>query len=270
MDRKQRGEDSTVWIGYADFLTTLSVLFFVLLVGVAAKSSPPRAGQLDGTIVDNANGAPIDLCYAQIGQERGDTSDISGKFSIRVDSLRSALNVGLTLACEGYRGFSKILSIAPGKTTTERIRMIREETVAMDVLPGDALFAQSMAVLKPEAINTIVQLGLKLKEGLSSSEVVAVQGHTDDIPFPASLGKDNWVLSGERAAAAAKVLSDPRYGVAIPECQIIIMGFGPSRPAIPLVAIDGFQERATKRTRNRRIEFRMVRGAAITGGGCGQ
>jgi outer membrane protein OmpA-like peptidoglycan-associated protein len=268
MARKHRSEDATVWIGYADFLTTLSVLFFVLLVGVAAKHRSPRAGVLRGKVTDSRTGAAISQCAAAVAPELRQVTDANGEFALRIDSLGAPTKVGLAIDCQGYGALHRLLTVRPGETTRESFALLRDVEVRVDVLPGDALFLSNQSALRPEAVETIVGLGLSIKAKLKPDEVVAVQGHTDDIPYPVGAGKDNWVLSGERAAAAAKVLTDESYGVAIPECQVTIMGFGPARPTEKVAAGDPAAERQRKRSRNRRIEFRRLHGADITGGGC--
>jgi outer membrane protein OmpA-like peptidoglycan-associated protein len=265
---RKRPEDATVWIGYADFLTTLSVLFFVLLVGVAAKHRSPRQGVFSGKLTDARTGAPIQRCAAEIGPTIRGVTDATGEFVLRVDSLGAPTKVGLAIACQGYGAIHPLIMLRPGETTRQPFTLYPDVEVRVDVLPGDALFLSNQSDLRPEAIETIVRLGLNIKAQLKPDEVVAVQGHTDDIPYPPSAGKDNWILSGDRAAAAAKVLTDESYGVGIPECQITIMGFGPARPTERVAADDPLVERQRKRSRNRRIEFRRLRGADITGGGC--
>ena len=110
-----------------------------------------------------------------------------------------------------------------------------------------------------------------LKESLRPGEAIIVQGHTDDLPIPARYGKDNWVLSGERAAAAANVLRD---SVGIPLCQVAIMGFGPARPRpgqrVTWADSETEAQRAQKRAQNRRIELHRVAGTDLIGGTCVQ
>jgi flagellar motor protein MotB len=262
--RRSRGEDATVWIGYADFLTTLAILFFVLVVGVSAKLAPLGAGYLEGTVRDAETGRAIAKCAADLGTGRQDSTDVAGRFRFTVDSLRGPLTVGLGLACTGYARYSEVLSLVPDSTRRREVRLAPKKDVGVETLPGDALFEPNESVLKPEAVDTIVSLGTRLKQGLASDEVIAVQGHTDDVPFQSG-ASDNWVLSGARAAAAAKVLTDR---VGITECQVAIMGFGPSRPVAVVAGGDTLEERRRKRARNRRIEFRRLRGSDIIGGQC--
>lgn len=204
----------------------------------------------------------------KLGLGRQVRSDTGGQFGFRVDSLREALNIGITAECEGYDSYSQIVTVTPGDTTHVAVALAEAKVVRVDTLPGDALFGSSDYTLQPAAIDMLVKLGSRLKAELATGDVIAVQGHTDDLPFQQGAVKDNWVLSGERAAAAAKVLTDPRYGVGISRCQVVIMGFGPSRPADPVLRDDSKTLRALKRAKNRRIEFRMLHGAGIVGGQC--
>lgn len=265
---RKRGDDATVWIGYADFLTTLTILFLVVIAGLAAKIATAKAGVLTGVVVDAKTAKPVGDCLLKFGESRQTRTDSEGRFVFRVDSLRDAVNVGFVAACRGFATYSEIQTVRPADTSDIRVQLNPVTSVTVDVIPGDALFDRNEFALKQEAVITIVELGLRLKANLGVGEVIAVQGHTDDVPFPAGAGKDNWVLSGERAAAAAKVLTDPSLGVGIPECQVAIMGFGASRPIEQVVATDSPADSARKRARNRRIEFRKLQGTDMIGGRC--
>lgn len=260
----RRPEDVTVWIGYADFLTTLAVLFFFLLVAVTARAGLGSA-YLKGSVVNAESSTPIANCEARLGESRRVQTDRDGHFEFLLDSLRGRATVGLRILCDRFAEYSELLTLGPYDTIQKAIELRPTSQVTVETLSGDALFAPNEYHLKPEAVITVVNLGKRLKLSLAANELIAVQGHTDDIPFPAGAGKDNWVLSGERAAAAAKVLAE---GAGIRQCQIAIMGFGPSRPLVPVAGNDGAQDRARKRAQNRRIEFRKVQGADLAGGRC--
>jgi outer membrane protein OmpA-like peptidoglycan-associated protein len=269
-------EDSTVWIGYADFLTTLTILFFILVVGLAART-PRGPAVVSGDIRNGKTGQPVVDCLTNMGPGRKQRTDSAGMFRFKISGISERIELDLRAECAGYEPYEQPVEIVPADTVRVPIVLnpdtshviTGDSAIRMISLPGDELFERNDFRLRPEAIGNIRDLGLRYKQLLHSSEVIAVQGHTDDSPFPPGAGKDNWILSGERASAAAKVLTDPMYGVGIPECQVIIMGFGPSRPIEPVHSTDRPNERDRKRMANRRIEFRMLKGAAIAGGICG-
>lgn len=265
---RRRNEESSVWIGYADFLLTLAVLFFVIAVSSAGKLASSKAGYVAGIVRADAGANGLPDCLLRLGTGRQLRSDHSGRFEFRIDSLRERANMGLSAECQGYGEHNEIVSVAPGDTTHVTITLAQEKVLRVDTLPGDALFGSSEFTLQPSAITMLVQLGHRLKSELTSDEVIAVQGHTDDLPFRSGAEKDNWILSGERAAAAARVFTDPVFGVSISECQVAIMGFGPSRPAEHFLRGDSPAIRSDRRSKNRRIEFKKLHGTDIIGGHC--
>ena len=269
-------EDATVWIGYADFLSTLAILFFVVAVAFAART--PRGPAFVSALVQDANSKlPIAECDARIGNGQTAQTDEAGKFAFEVAGISERMELDLRVSCDGYLPYSQLMGIAPADTANLRIAMSRDgrqdapgdsNLVEVVTIGGDALFERNDFRLTESGVEQIRQVGRAYKGRMRPYEVIAVQGHTDDLPFPPAAGKDNWVLSGERAAAAAKVLTDAAYGIGIPECQVLIMGFGPSRPVEPVTASDPNAVRDRKRARNRRIEFRKLRGTEIAGGTC--
>ena len=269
-------EDATVWIGYADFLSTLAILFFIVAVAFAART--PRGPAVVSAVVHDARDTTsIPGCDARIGNGQTAQTDSAGRFAFEIGGISERMELDLRVSCDGYAEYSQPMGIAPADTAVLRIAMARDgrqdapgdsNLVEVMTISGDALFEKNDFRLKTAAVEKIREVGRAYKGRMRPSEVIAVQGHTDDLPFPPAAGKDNWILSGERAAAAAKVLTHPSYGIGIPECQVLIMGFGPSRPVEPVAASDAFRERDRKRARNRRIEFRKLRGTEIAGGIC--
>lgn len=265
----RHSDESTVWIGYADFLTTIAVLFFILAVAMAGKIPNLRPGYVRGVVTDSASRRPPENCAAVVASRRLRELPGDGVFVMRVDSILRQARVDVTVECEGYEPFSRFLPVAAGDTTTVQVRLrpVTRTVWETITLEGDALFDPLQHRLKPEGLALIVRSGRQMKEELRPGQTIVVQGHTDDLPI-ISAPKDNWMLSGERAAAAALVLTDPRYGVGIPECQVTIMGFGPSRPREAVSPGDPPGELARKRARNRRLEFRRLSGTDLIGGKC--
>jgi flagellar motor protein MotB len=265
----RQSDESTVWIGYADFLTTIAVLFFILAVAMAGKIPNLRPGFVLGVVTDSVSGQRLAGCSAEVGARRQPATSPQGEFMVRVDSILRQARVDVSVECAGYEPYTEFLPVAAGDTTRLQVRVRPAtrtvwETITLD---GDALFDPLQHRLKPEGLSLIVRSGRRLKEELRPGQTIVVQGHTDDLPI-ISAPKDNWMLSGERAAAAALVLTDPRYGVGIPECQVTIMGFGPSRPRIAVAPGDPPAELARKRALNRRLEFRRLSGTDLIGGKC--
>jgi flagellar motor protein MotB len=269
-----RDEDPTVWIGYADLMTTLVVLFFALYAAAAMRSRQGEA-LLRGSVRDARSGAVLPGCAVRLGIARESRTADDGSFAFRLGELRTSAALDARVVCSGYGHYADTVRVAPGDTTEFAVvlRPLRneppaEEAITVRVVAGDALFGRNDYELRAGALDSLRKIGLELRRHLRPGQVVAVQGHTDDRPFPAGTDKDNWVLSGERAAAAARILTHPAHGVRLPECQVIIMGFGPGWPRQPVSPGEPAATREAKRTANRRIEFRVLQGAEVAGGTC--
>ena len=271
----RRAEDVTGWIAYSDFLTTLAVLFLLLAILATARVPPSDAGFVAGRILAPAGGAPDGGCLVMLGASRQLRTPVSGEFQMRVDSVPGHVGMVLRAECRGYEDFEELIQIRTRDTVAVVIELVRQDVVAdsnvarIHSLPGDALFQSNAFRLTPAGVTLVQRLGRELADSLQAGEVLLVQGHTDDVPFRDPVaGRDNWVLSGQRAAAAARILTAPAYGVNLPECRVATMGFGPSRPVAQVLPTDSRVEIRDKRSRNRRIEFRRVQGSELTSGSC--
>jgi outer membrane protein OmpA-like peptidoglycan-associated protein len=108
---------------------------------------------------------------------------------------------------------------------------------------ADVLFAFDQATLTPDAEETLIVLGPKIRE--AGAHPVVVEGHTD------SIGSDqyNQTLSERRAAAVRDWLAAHQFVPA----TATTTGYGESRPVAPNATPDGSDDPAG-RQRNRRVE----------------
>lgn len=270
-----RHEESAVWIGYSDFLTTLVVLFFVLAVVFAMKSGGARPALLTGQVTSFEDGGPVDDCTvvagAGSGDERKQPTDDQGRFALHFHSFWRSVEMEVRADCAGRDPVDSLVRVVPGDTVHLELELdpvAEDGTITVETLPASLLFESASHTFRDSAaVDTIRQLGLRWRDQLGRGEVVAVQGHTDDLPFRPDETMTNWILSGARAARAAEVLTDPRHGVGLESCRVVVMGFGPSRPTRRVRPDDPPERKEAKREANRRIEFRRLRGADLTGRG---
>jgi flagellar motor protein MotB len=271
----ERADDPTVWVGYADLMTTLAVLFFVLFAVAAARARVGPALLL-GHVHDARTDAPLSGCTVRLGIGRQLSTDADGTFAFPLRELRTTAQVDVGAMCPGYGSYAGAARVAPGDTTLLPIILrplapsAPDSGISVITVPGDALFARNDYTLYRDGVDSLQRIGMALRRRLGAGQVVAVVGHTDDKPFPAGSSKDNWVLSAERAASAARVLTDPKFKVGLLECQVLIIGFGPSRPrkGLEVRPSDPVAVREHKRKQNRRIEFRIMEGSEVSGDEC--
>lgn len=268
MRAKGIGDDDTPWIAYTDFFTSLTIVFFLLSL-LAFQDA--RAGILVGNVKDGRTDRPIAGCPVAVrnldegGTPRTYRTEEDGSFRSNFPGLRRPATMEVSVSCPN---FPEVLYdtavVAAGKVASVSFLFTTRGAITVTTVEGDALFETGQYVLRPEARALLDSIGRRLVAQLGDGEVLAIQGHTDDVPFPIESDRDNWMLSAERAAAAARFLIQE---VGFSECQIVIMGFGPSRPRQGHQLADGDPPSviAEKRRLNRRIEFRILSGGSIYG-----
>ncbi|WP_370280498.1 flagellar motor protein MotB [Pontibacterium sp.] len=108
-------------------------------------------------------------------------------------------------------------------------------------------FDSGQAELKFEAIPVLAKIRDML---LTVKGKVAIEGHTDNIPYNGRRFESNWDLSTARALAVAhELFGDPR----IEQKRFRILGYAETKPLTP-------NETRAQRSRNRRVEIVVQKG----------
>lgn len=124
-------------------------------------------------------------------------------------------------------------------------------------LPQDYLFRSGDAVLKKGAFNALSPLFKKILEiPEHKSDLMTVEGHTDNVPMRSKKFPSNWELSSARATAIATMLINR---LKYPEESISIVGFADTRPKVSYTdqsgsLLKGSELKNARRT-NRRVEI---------------
>lgn len=111
-------------------------------------------------------------------------------------------------------------------------------------------FDSGRAELKFEAIPVLAKIRDMLLEVKGK---VAIEGHTDNIPYNGRRFESNWDLSTARALAVAhELFGDPR----IKQDRFRVLGYADNKPLTP-------NETRAQRSRNRRVEIVVQKGDDI-------
>ncbi|MBS1256135.1 MAG: hypothetical protein MAG581_01948 [Deltaproteobacteria bacterium] len=124
-------------------------------------------------------------------------------------------------------------------------------------LPQDYLFRSGDAVLKKGAFKAISPLFKKILEiPEHKSDLLIVEGHTDNVPMRSKKFPSNWELSSARANTIATMLINR---LKYPEKSISIVGFADTRPKVSYKDQSGTPlkggELKDARRANRRVEI---------------
>ena len=252
---RRRPDDSIAWIGYSDFLTTLVVLFFIVAAVEIGRN--PTAALI--TVQSDSASARVSGCRP-VGRGIGAPSLASdGRLTYAVEP-RLLLTSGASLAvtCNGLFQFDSLTVLLVGDSLRILVQTTPSQLATARRMQGEANFARNSGRLSPEGIENVRRIGREIKPYLGANQIVAVQGHADDLEFPNPDEMNNFELSSQRAAAAAHVLSSSGQLVGISPCQLVSMGYGSTRPIEVVLQSDAAEEKERKREINRRIEFRIV------------
>ncbi|TVQ78506.1 MAG: hypothetical protein EA369_06665 [Bradymonadales bacterium] len=125
------------------------------------------------------------------------------------------------------------------------IQFIIDERGLVISISAGYLFAPNSIEIPGEIYPVISVIADVIKE---SNRLVAVEGHTDDIPIVGTEFYDNWDLSVLRATAMTKLLINEFQ---VPASRLAATGYGPYRPV-------GNNRTESGRSRNRRVEVVML------------
>ena len=124
-------------------------------------------------------------------------------------------------------------------------------------LPQDFLFRSGDAILKKGAFKALSPLFKKILEiPEHKSDLMTVEGHTDNVPMRSKKFPSNWELSSARATIIATMLINR---LKYPEESISIVGFADTRPKVSYTdqsgsLLKGGELKNARRT-NRRVEI---------------
>ncbi len=124
-------------------------------------------------------------------------------------------------------------------------------------LPQDFLFQSGDAILKKGAYKALSPLFKKILEiPEHKSDLMTVEGHTDNVPMRSKKFPSNWELSSARATAIATMLINR---LKYPEESISLVGFADTRPKVSYTdqsgsLLKGSELKNARRT-NRRVEI---------------
>jgi chemotaxis protein MotB len=124
-------------------------------------------------------------------------------------------------------------------------------------LPQDFLFRSGDAILKKGAFQALSPLFKKILEiPEHKSDLLTVEGHTDNVPIRSKKFPSNWELSSARATVIATMLIKR---LKYPEDSMSIVGFADTRPKVSYTDENGSQlkgrELKNARKTNRRVEI---------------
>jgi chemotaxis protein MotB len=207
---------------YSDMITLLLALFIMLfaLSKVDSEKYKSIAGAL-ASVFGAGNGV--------VGEGViGEGGTVPGGATLTPEQIKEALEeIGAGLEADF--------------TADGRFSVYMAERGLVISLAGNAFFDSGRAELRPEIIPLLNDIAGRLR-GLRND--ISLEGHTDSDPIHNAQFPSNWELSLARANTVRAYLE----GQGVPAKQMIVVGYGETRPLFDNSTADGKQ-------RNRRVDI---------------
>lgn len=229
--KRPKKDNSERWLLTYSDLITLLLAFFVIMYGIssadAKKFSKFSAAMRRAFNVGVLQGDPSASILEQtvgISSEAGSAEDMSASSS-ELDTI-----------------FNEMGGILQDEYFADKVTVgVRDEGVAISV-SGNLLFASGRADLRPEAVKLLQAVARVLSR---IPNPVRVEGHTDDVPPTGTEFPSNWELSGARAVAVVRYLTEIE---GIDPSRFSAAAYSQYQPVVP-------NDSARGRAKNRRSEI---------------
>ncbi len=235
---KPKKENSERWLLTYSDLITLLLAFFVIMYGMSSadavkfkKFSEAAKRAFNVGILQGDPSASILEQTVGIADEAASAEEISAS-SRELDTIYNEM--GWVFQEEGLADKVSISN--------------RAEGIAISV-SGNLLFSSGRAELRPDAVKLLQAVGQVLNR---LPNQVRVEGHTDDVPPSGTEFPSNWELSGARAVAVVRYLTEIE---AVDPGRISAVAYAQFQPAAP-------NDSARTRARNRRSEIVILNAPA--------
>lgn len=210
-------------ITYSDMITIILCFFIVFFTFTAEEAS--LLEKIKDTLTTEVEG---------LNQE-------NEKLKEEKESL-SALLFGSENSIDSSENFMEFLE---KNNLKESVYIIEEERGLVIRFKDGVLFSSGKATISESGYNLLNEIAEKI-QGISN--LVVIEGFTDNIPIKTNDFPSNWELSVARAIGVAKFMIDD---MAIEEERISVSGFGEQRPIDTNDTEEG-------RANNRRIEITIL------------
>jgi chemotaxis protein MotB len=214
------GHHGGAWkVAYADFVTAMMAFFLVMwIVGQDKPTKAAIAGYFRDPGAFQQTGRGV-LPGAESGVAGGPAAAGASNLDLK-DALQKAAE-HLREVIEAHPSFAGLKDRIEIKVSDEGLRIELREA------PNDGFFASGSAAMKPETVELLTVIATELKQ---LGHKVAVEGHTDSVPYASTDGYSNWELSSDRANAARRVMQQG----GIPQQQVEeVRGFADTHPRYP-------------------------------------
>jgi chemotaxis protein MotB len=215
-----QGHHGGAWkVAYADFVTAMMAFFLVMwIVGQDKPTKAAIAGYFRDPGAFQQTGRGV-LPGSEHGLTGGPASSGAQNIDLKGALQKAAEHLRQTI--EARPSFASLKDRIEITVSDEGLRIELREA------PNDGFFASGSAVMKPGTVELLNVIAAELKQ---LGHKVAIEGHTDNVPYASTDGYTNWELSTDRANAARRVIQ--RAGMQQQQIEEV-RGYADTHPRFP-------------------------------------
>ncbi|WP_174545165.1 flagellar motor protein MotD [Methylovorus sp. MM2] len=242
---EEEHENHERWlVSYADFITLLFA-FFVVMYAISSVNQG-KYNQLTSSLGSAFSGDISPRIGQQVNGSEGSTRKNTHRASIiqpiNLSQLRSEKMIKeresmAAMAMKLSNSLSPLIS--QGK-----IRMVQNNRGIRIDIHDSLLFSPGSATLSPAASGPLGEIAESLK---TNSNLIQIEGHTDNQPIHNDQFFSNWELSALRATSLVRSFS----ASGLDESRLSAAGFGSAQPISDNSTLEG-------RAKNRRVSIMIL------------
>jgi len=259
--RGHEEENQERWLlTYSDMITLLMALFMVLFSISSVNVSKYRSLQQALREAFSGQILPGGKHLEQTGQSASSQTVPEQSAAITVmpfsveaplEKIQETSKAPSNYASQEQRNFERLAQevrryIAAHGLQSQASVEIQRRGLVINLLTDKLLFASGSAALSPAGYPLLEQIARLLQ--LESSQPIAVEGNTDNVPIDTPQYPSNWELSTARASRVVRFLIE--HGV--DPARMAAVGYAEQRPIATNATPEG-------RQRNRRVEIVLER-----------
>lgn len=236
--RRQEYDNHDRWlISYADFITLLFAFFVVMYAISSVNEGKYRVFSASLTSAFRNQAVKPEASVAASEQEL--------LLKSLVDRRNAKLAEQQRIQQERMQAIAKNLNavMAP-LVKSGQVSVTQTDRGVVVEINASALFGLGDAVLRGASSKTLIEVAQVLAQG---SQLIEVEGHTDDIPIKTPQFPSNWELSSARASSVVRLFIE--HGVA--ESRLTAVGSAANHPV-------GSNSTPEGRAQNRRVTVTVL------------
>jgi chemotaxis protein MotB len=245
---RKKVRKSPAWvITFADLVTVI-LAFFVLMLSFSATDPDEYhrvSDSMASAFADDLGGVFDRVSLARLGVPLPLIESREGGVSVGVEtSSDEPPGERWSGASEPLRTYLKVTATLQREIESEMVRVELSDRATVIRFTDLAFFSQGSEEMTPSFRSLLARLTTILGE---AEGMIAVQGHTDDVPIATRRFRSNWELSTARAVS---VLHELLKSPAIDRSRVVVEGYADSRPIAP-------NDSPRHRAQNRRVEIHV-------------